>query len=57
MSHPKEVKRRKGRLWHLEDQKLTLTEARALQKHLKRTEEKKATKNNTPSGYQVWWSK
>jgi len=57
MPHPTETRRRKGKLWHLEDKGLTLVEARALQKHLKRTENKNATKNHTADGYQVWWSK
>lgn len=57
MAHPKDVKRRKGKLWHLEDKELSLSEARALQKHLKCTEGKNARKNNAEGGYEVWWSK
>ena len=57
MPHPKRVKRVNGQIFHLEDEKLTLSEARALQKHLKRTEDKRAIKNHTPNGYEVWWSK
>jgi hypothetical protein len=57
MPHPTDTKRYNGKIWHLEDQKLTLSEARALRKHLVRTENKKAIYNHTPSGYQVWWSK
>ena len=56
MAHPKDTKRIKGKLWHKEDSKLTLSEARALQKHLKKTEGKRARKIHTPSGYEVWWA-
>ena len=44
-------------IFHLQDENLTLVEARSLQKHLKKTEDKRAIKNHTPSGYEVWWSK
>ena len=57
MPHPKREKRVNGKTFHLEDENLTLVEARALQKHLKKTEDKRAIKNHTPSGYEVWWSK
>jgi hypothetical protein len=57
MPHPSKVKRVNGKVFHLEDENLTLAEARALQKHLKKTEDKRAIKNHTPSGYEVWWSK
>lgn len=57
MPHPKNVKRRKGKLWHLEDKGLTLVEARSLKKHLKRTEDKNARVTKVESGYQVWWAK
>ncbi len=55
--HPKETKVVNGKIWHLEDQRLSLVEAKALTKHLKRTEEKLANYNKTPKGYQVWWAK
>lgn len=57
MAHPKETRRVKGKIWHLEDKDLKLAEARALKKHLKKTEGKKANVFHTPTGYQVWWSK
>ncbi len=57
MAHPTETKRRHGRLWHLEDSGLPISEARALRKHLIRTEDKKATINKSDGGYQVWWAK
>ncbi len=57
MAHPTDTRRRKGILWHKEDAKLTLTEARALVKHLSKTEEKRATKNKAKDGYEVWWAK
>lgn len=57
MPHPKDVKRAKGVLWHKEDSKLTLVEARSLKKHLKKTEGKHARVTHTPKGYEVWWSK
>ena len=57
MAHPKEAKRLNGKIWHLEDQNLTLGEARALRKHLRKTEEKLAEFNHTPKGYEVWWAK
>ena len=56
MAHPKITKRRSGKLWHLEDSKLKKVEAQALSKHLRHTEEKKASMNKTKEGYQVWWS-
>ncbi len=57
MAHPNVTKRVKNKIWHLEDEKLTLSDARALKRHLIRTEEKKAKVTHTPEGHQVWWSK
>ena len=57
MPHPKDVERRKGILWHLEDKDLTLVDARAIRRHLINTENKKSRITHTPSGYEVWWSK
>ena len=57
MLHPSKVKRVNGKTFHLEDENLTLVEARSLQKHLRKTEDKRAIKNHTPKGYEVWWSK
>ncbi len=60
MAHPKDVERRKGVLWHKEDSNLTLVEARALSKHLRKTEEKRAKVINDSKNqgrYEVWWSK
>ena len=57
MAHPKDTKRSGGKLWHLEDENLKLGEAQALQKHLRFTEDKKAIKNKTKEGWQVWWAK
>jgi len=57
MAHPKVTKRIDGRLWHLEDSGLPLVEARALKKHLRKTEGKKASYLKVEGGYQVWWSK
>ena len=57
MPHPKRVKRVSGKTFHLEDDNLTLVEASSLQKHLKKTEDKRAIKNHTSNGYEVWWSK
>ncbi len=57
MAHPKETKRWHGKLWHLEDQKLTLIEAKSLAEHLRKTEDKSATINKSVGGYQVWWAK
>jgi len=57
MPHPKEVRKRKGKLWHLEDQKLTLSDARVLKRHLSKTEDKKVRVTHNTEGYQVWWSK
>ncbi len=55
--HPKETKRLSGRLWHLEDSGLTQVDARALARHLKATEDKRARIVKTKNGYQVWWAK
>ncbi len=57
MPHPKEVKRRHGKLWHLEDKELTLVEARSLKKHLRKTEDKSARVIKGAKGYEVWWAK
>ncbi len=57
MAHPKETKRSKGIIWHLEDSKLALSEARALKKHLTKTEGKKAKYTHEPNGYKVWWTR
>ncbi len=57
MPHPKDVKRMRGKLWHKEDSKLSLVEARSLKKHLKKTEDKYTRITHTPQGYEVWWAK
>ena len=57
MAHPNVIRYIKRKAWHLEDQYLTLVEAKALVKHLRKTEEKLATYNKTERGYQVWWAK
>ena len=57
MAHPKQTKRINGTLWHLEDSGLTLTDAKALVRHLRKTEDKKAMRVKTKSGYEVWWAK
>ena len=57
MPHPKETKRLRGRLWHLEDQGLTLSDAKALKRHLVNTEDKRARIAKTKDGRQVWWSR
>ncbi len=57
MPHPKDTKRYRGKFWHKEDSKLTLSEARALRKHLVKTEDKHARITHTPKGYEVWWAK
>lgn len=57
MAHPKETKRLGGRLWHKEDFGLTIVEARALAKHLRSREEKRARIHKTVSGYEVWWAR
>lgn len=56
MAHPKETKRSGGKLWHLEDSKLKLSEAKALRKHLVKTEDKSAKVIKEKDGYQVWWA-
>lgn len=56
MAHPKETRRRNGHLWHLEDKGLKRCAAESLQHHLQRTEGKRATKNPTKIGWQVWWA-
>lgn len=55
--HPKETKRSNGRLWHLEDSKLTMSDAQALARHLRKTEEKRARVTKAKDGYRVWWTK
>lgn len=56
MAHPKETRRHKGKIWHLEDKGLTLVEARSIKKHLRKTEEKHARVSKTEKGYEVWWA-
>ncbi len=55
--HPKETKRLHGRLWHLEDSGLTDVDARALKRHLVKTEEKRARIVKTKDGHEVWWAR
>jgi len=57
MAHPKETKRSGGKLWHLEDSGLKKPAAEVLKTHLIKTEDKKARKNKTSEGWQVWWAK
>jgi hypothetical protein len=56
MSHPRDKKRIGGRIWHKEDSGLTLVDAKALEKHLRHTEDKDAMREKTPEGYEVWWA-
>lgn len=55
--HPKVTRRSGGRLWHLEDEKLPVTSARALKQHLTHTEDKKAKIVKVGRTYQVWWAR
>jgi hypothetical protein len=57
MAHPKVTKRLKGKLWHLEDEKLSPIEAKSLAKHLRKTEEKHARITTNCEGRQVWWAR
>ncbi len=57
MAHPKETRKIGGRLWHLEDSGLSLSDANALLRHLVRTEDKKSKITKAKDGYKVWWSK
>lgn len=57
MPHPKDTRKRGGKLWHLEDKNLKHVEAKSLKKHLVKTEDKRASINKAKDGYQVWWSK
>lgn len=57
MAHPIETKRLAGKLWHLEDSKLPKSDATALARHLRHTEDKLARINKGESGYQVWWAR
>lgn len=59
MPHSKDKRRRAGKIWHKEDSNLSLVEARALKRHLIKTEGKRARKNTDSkhSGkYEVWWA-
>jgi hypothetical protein len=55
--HPRDTKRIKGRLWHKEDSGLTLVDAKALKRHLIKTEEKRAMRVKAKDGYEIWWAK
>lgn len=57
MAHPKVTRQASGRLWHLEDSRLTRTDALALKRHLVKTEEKRARIRKSTGGYEVWWAK
>lgn len=57
MAHPKVTRRIKGRLWHLEDRNLPVGDAKALARHLRRTEDKRASVTKGESGHNVWWAK
>ncbi len=57
MPHPKVQKKLGNKIWHLEDKGLTRVDALALQRHLKRTEDKQSRISKAKDGYRVWWSK
>ncbi len=57
MAHPKDTKRIKGTLWHLEDKNLTQSDAHAIARHLRHTEDKRAIISKTKNGFQVWWAR
>lgn len=57
MPHPTKTKRIGGKLFHLEDSGLKLSEARALASHLRRTEDKNARIIKAKGGREVWWAK
>ncbi len=60
MTHPTDTKRIKGRIFHKEDSNLSLSEARALKKHLRKTEDKQARIFNDSKHrgkHEVWWAK
>ena len=50
------TEKRKGRIWHLEKQGLSLEDARKLKRHLINAEKKTAKLTHIPTGYQVWWA-
>lgn len=56
MAHPTITRKINGTLFHLEDSKLKKPEAKALAKHLRKTEEKKA-RIVKGDGWEVWWAK
>jgi hypothetical protein len=57
MAHSKETMKRSGKLWHLEDT-VSKTDAGALKRHLKSTEEKRVIITPAEKGKKnVWWSK
>ncbi len=57
MPHPKETRRIKGKIFHLEDSGLTHNDAIALRRHLRHTEDKLARMSKAPNGYRVWWAR
>ena len=60
MPHPTEIKRLNGKIFHKEDDNLTIGEARALKKHLRKTEDKLArifTDAKHTGKHEVWWAK
>ena len=59
MAHPTDKKRMNGVIWHKEDSNLSLCDARALKRHLIKTEEKRARVFNDSSHkgkHEVWWA-
>ncbi len=60
MEYTKDVVRRNGKIWHKEKGNLTLVEARALKKRLKKTDTRKVRVINDSKHkgrYKIWWSR
>ena len=51
-----ETEKRKGRIWQLGKEDLSLEDARQLKRHIINVDKKQAKLTHKPTGYQVWFT-
>jgi hypothetical protein len=50
------TEKRKGRIWQLGKEDLSLEDARKLKRHIINVDKKQAKLTHKPTGYQVWFT-
>jgi hypothetical protein len=50
------TEKRKGRIWQLSKEDLSLEDARQLKRHIINVDKKQAKLTHKPTGYQVWFT-